>query len=310
MANEPLLQVINATKRYAGKAVVDQLSFDLYKGEIVGLLGPNGAGKTTTMRMIVGLISITEGDVLIHGHSIRNDFVQAIAHIGGVIENPEFYPFFSGYENLRHFARMYPDVSERRIAEVVELIGLTHVIHKRIDAYSLGMKQRLGIAQALLHKPSVLILDEPTNGLDPAGIREMRDYFKKIAQSEGVTILVSSHLLSEIELMCDRVVIIQNGKYMDEQIVNTPRDHDQAAEIAFEVNDPEKAKQILAARYPELAGSIAVSEEYITIPVEKEQITEVLALFIEEKLSIYGVKPVRKNLEERFLEKTGGNRIV
>lgn len=310
MANEPILQVKNATKRYAGKAVVDSLSFDLYKGEIVGLLGPNGAGKTTTMRMIVGLVSITEGDVLIHGHSIKHRFVQAVSHIGGVIENPEFYPFFSGYENLRHFARMYADVSEQRIAEVVELIGLTNVIDKRTDAYSLGMKQRLGIAQALLHKPSVLVLDEPTNGLDPAGIREMRDYFKKIAQSEGVTILVSSHLLSEIELMCDRVVIIQNGKYMDSQIVNTPHARDQAAEITFEVSDPAKAKQILAARYPELAASIAVSDEYITIAVEREQITEVLALLIEEKLSIYSVKHVRKNLEERFLEKTGGNRIV
>jgi ABC-2 type transport system ATP-binding protein len=310
MAKEPILQVKNATKRYGGKAVVDNLSFDLYKGEIVGLLGPNGAGKTTTMRMIVGLISLTEGDVLIHGHSIATDFVRAVAHIGGVIENPEFYPFFSGYENLRHYARMYPDVSEQRIAEVVELIGLTNVIDKRVDAYSLGMKQRLGIAQALLHKPSVLILDEPTNGLDPAGIREMRDYFKKIAQSEGVTILVSSHLLAEIELMCDRVIIIQNGRYMDTHFVNAPRDHDQAAEIAFEVNDPAKAEQILAVRYPEWADRIRRNEEYIALPVERERITEVLSLLIAEKLSIYGVKQARKNLEERFLEKTGGNRIV
>ncbi|GAA4705836.1 ABC transporter ATP-binding protein [Brevibacillus fulvus] len=310
MANKPILQVINATKRYAGKTVVDRLSFDLYKGEIVGLLGPNGAGKTTTMRMIVGLISITEGDVLVHGHSIKHRYVQAVSHLGGVIENPEFYPFFSGYENLRHYARMYADVSEQRIAEVVALIGLSDVIHKRSDAYSLGMKQRLGIAQALLHKPSLLVLDEPTNGLDPAGIREMRDYFKRIARSEGVAILVSSHLLSEIELMCDRVVIIQNGKLVDTQTVSAPLEDNQASVIAFEVDDPPKARQILAARYPEGADGIVAGTHTVSLPVERERITEILALLLAAQLRIFSVQPVRKNLEDRFLEKTGGNRIV
>jgi ABC-2 type transport system ATP-binding protein len=310
MAQEAVVQLKNVTKRYRSKVVVDRLSFDMYRGEIVGLLGPNGAGKTTTMRMMVGLISLTEGDVIINGHSIKTDFVRAVSHVGGVIENPEFYPFFSGYENLKHYANMYQNISEQRINEVVELIGLTNAIHKKVNSYSLGMRQRLGIAQALLHKPSVLILDEPTNGLDPAGIREMRDYFKKISQSEGVTILVSSHLLSEIELMCDRVVIIKNGKYMDAHVINNTRTEEQVKAIAFEVDDPEKAKQAVLAQYPEFANSIAIRGETIVLPLEREQITQVIARLIGENLSIYSVREERKNLEDTFLEKTGGNQIV
>lgn len=306
---EPILQLKNVTKRYGSKTVVNRLSFDLYKGEIVGLLGPNGAGKTTTMRMIVGLISLTEGDVIISGQSIQNDFVRAVSHIGGVIENPEFYPFFSGYENLKHFARMYPDISEERMNQVVELIGLTHAIHKRVDSYSLGMRQRLGIAQALLHQPSVLILDEPTNGLDPAGIREMRDYFKRLAQTEGVTILVSSHLLAEIELMCDRVVIIQNGTYVDTQVVNDTAEKLQSHAIQFEVSDAGKAAELLQTEYPALAEHIKSQEGFVAVPLQREQITEGIASLLRGGIRIYSVKEARKNLEDRFLEKTGGNRI-
>lgn len=306
---EPILQLQQVTKRYGSKTVVNRLSFSLNKGEIVGLLGPNGAGKTTTMRMIVGLISLTEGDVIISGHSIKNQFVKAVSHIGGVIENPEFYPFFSGYENLKHYARMYPDVSEERMNHVVELIGLTNAIHKRVDSYSLGMRQRLGIAQALLHKPSVLILDEPTNGLDPAGIREMRDYFKRLAQTEGVTILVSSHLLSEIELMCDRVVIIQNGTYVDTQIVNGAAEDQKVRSIQFEVNDTVLAHEQLKTEYPALAHQIKTEAGYVFIPLDREQITEAIASLLRGGVQIYSVKEERKNLEDRFLEKTGGNRI-
>jgi len=313
LSREPVVKLVNLTKRYRNKAVVDNLSFDMYRGEIVGLLGPNGAGKTTTMRMMVGLISITQGDVLINGHSITSDFVQAIAKIGGVIENPEFYPFFTGYENLQQFANMYPDVTEARIDEVVELLGLKSAIHKKVDAYSLGMRQRLGIAQALLHKPTVLILDEPTNGLDPAGIREMRIYFKTIAEKEGITVLVSSHLLSEIELMCDRVIIIKNGQFVDSQLIRGTSDDLRSNVVAFELHDIDeaaKAQQLFTQRFPECADQVVVRDGTLLAPVEKENVPDIISLFVAEHIRIYAVKEERKNLEETFLEKVGGNEIV
>lgn len=310
MAQEPVLQLKNVTKRYGAKKVVDNLSFDLQRGEIVGLLGPNGAGKTTTMRMIVGLISMTEGDCLINGTSIKSHFVQAVADIGGVIENPEFYPFFTGYENLQHFANMYLDISAEHIDKVVRLIGLEQAINKRVDSYSLGMRQRLGIAQALLHKPSVLILDEPTNGLDPAGIREMRDYFKEIARSEGITILVSSHLLSEIEIMCDRAIIIKNGAFVDSQIINDNAETKTQKLIAFEVDDAIAAQNLLRSAYPdkEIKGENIGS--IVTLPLEREQIHDVILQLAAHGVRLYGVREERKKLEEAFLEKVGGNTIV
>lgn len=239
----PVLSVNGVTKTIGRRNIVDGLTFDIHHGEIVGLLGPNGAGKTTTIRMIVGLIEMSRGDVLVQGHSIKGDFVKAIRHIGGIIENPEFYPYMSGYDNLRQYQRMSDGVSITRIMEIVKLVGLQDAIHKKVRAYSLGMRQRLGIAQALLHNPSILILDEPTNGLDPAGIREMRDYLKRIAREEGIAILVSSHLLSEMELMCSRVVVIQEGKLVTERAIGQAGENEELSTVTLRVNDLELAEQ-------------------------------------------------------------------
>lgn len=208
----PVIQFQYATKKIGRKTIVDALSFDIPAGEIFGFLGPNGAGKTTTIRMMVGLIKISKGDIFIKGQSITRNFNQAIRHVGAIVENPDFYKYLTGYQNLKHYARMVPGVTKTRIEEIVEIVGLKDRIHEKVRTYSLGMRQRLGIAQALLHRPSLLILDEPTNGLDPAGIHELRHYLKRLAQEEGVAVFVSSHLLSEMELMCDRVGILQNGR--------------------------------------------------------------------------------------------------
>ena len=210
-----VVQMRNVTKKIGGKTIIDRLTLDLPKGEVFGFLGPNGAGKTTTIRMMVGLMSMTEGEILIGGSSIRTDFEGAIRHVGAIVENPEMYKYLTGYQNLSHYARMIPGIGKNRIDEVIALTGLDKRIHDKVKTYSLGMRQRLGVAQALLHKPSLLILDEPTNGLDPAGIRELRDYLRKLAVEEGITVFVSSHLLSEMELMCDKVAIIQAGKLID-----------------------------------------------------------------------------------------------
>lgn len=171
MNQQPIVQFKHTTKIIGRKTIVNDLNFDVLAGEVFGFLGPNGAGKTTTIRMMVGLIKISRGDILINGHSIASQFEQAIRHVGGIVENPDLYKYLTGYQNLKHYARMISGISKKRINEIVEHVGLKESIHNKVSSYSLGMRQRLGIAQALLHRPSLLILDEPTNGLDPAGIR-------------------------------------------------------------------------------------------------------------------------------------------
>lgn len=212
LSMQPVVEVRNLTKRIRHKNIVDQISFELFPGEVFGFLGPNGAGKTTTIRMIVGLIGMSDGDVAINGYSIRTSFREAIRHVGAIIENPELYKHLTGMQNLKQFARMVGNLPQSRIDQIVQLVGLTARIHEKVKTYSLGMRQRLGIAQALLHKPAVLILDEPTNGLDPAGIREMRQLVRKLAAEEGIAVMVSSHLLAEMEQMCDRFGIVTEGR--------------------------------------------------------------------------------------------------
>lgn len=307
MSQNAVVQIRNLTKRIGNKTLIDGLTFDVPKGEVFGFLGPNGAGKTTTIRMMVGLMSITEGEILIEGHSVSKNFEKAIAHVGAIVENPEMYKFLSGYQNLIHFARMVPGVTKERIDELVKLVGLENRIHDKVKRYSLGMRQRLGVAQALLHKPSVLILDEPTNGLDPAGIRELRDYLRKLAQEEGIAVIVSSHLLSEMELMCDRIAIIQNGKLVDVRRLKELVTEVEQQTVFFEVNDPEKAKEVLQGH---VAGGIMVRSEGLEINVSREQIPGINQLLVQAGIMVYGIKPATKSLEDKFLEMTRGAQIV
>ncbi|SDW19985.1 ABC transporter ATP-binding protein [Paenibacillus sp. CF384] len=210
--SEPIVEVHNLTKQIFGKTIVHHLHFQLNRGEVFGLLGPNGAGKTTTIRMMVGLIAMSDGDVRIGGSSIRSQFKEAIRDVGAIVENPELYKHLTGLQNLKQYARMGEGITPSRIEEVVALVGLTSRIQDKVKTYSLGMRQRLGIAQALLHKPAVLILDEPTNGLDPAGIREMRGLVRKLAHEEDIAVMVSSHLLAEMEQLCDRFGVMMDGR--------------------------------------------------------------------------------------------------
>lgn len=308
---EPVVLTVNqVTKTIGKKNIVNKLSFDIHRGEIVGLLGPNGAGKTTTIRMIVGLIEMSQGDVLVKGHSIKSDFVQAVRHIGGIIENPEFYPYMSGYDNLRQYQRMSEGVTITRIMEVVKLVGLQDAIHKKVRAYSLGMRQRLGIAQALLHNPSILILDEPTNGLDPAGIREMRDYLKQIARDEGIAILVSSHLLSEMELMCSRVVVIQEGKFVTERSIGGTVVNEELTTVSLRVNDTAMAEQTVQHLKDINLINTSVEEGMITLQLHEEDIPTLIQSLCDARVRIYRVEEIKSSLEEEFLKWTGGNRIA
>ncbi|MEO3945447.1 ABC transporter ATP-binding protein [Gorillibacterium sp. CAU 1737] len=304
--NEPTVKLLGVTKRIGGKTLVDKVSFEVPKGEVFGFLGPNGAGKTTTIRMMVGLMSMTEGDVLIEGKSIRSEFEAAVRHVGAIVENPEFYKYLSGYNNLVHYARMFPGgISRQRIMEVVRLVGLENRIHDKVKRYSLGMRQRLGVAQALLHKPSLLILDEPTNGLDPAGIRELRDYLRKLAHEGNISVVVSSHLLSEMELMCDRIGIIQNGRLVDVRTMSDFVNAGESSRYLFEVNDPAGAKEAIT-----LAREAQMTPEGIEVTAEREEVAELTAALIRAGIRVYGIRPVTKSLEDKFLEMTGSDRIA
>ncbi|WP_066369217.1 ABC transporter ATP-binding protein [Neobacillus fumarioli] len=290
----PVVELKNVTKVIKGKKIIDNLSFTIEEGEVFGFLGPNGAGKTTTIRMMVGLMKITSGEILICGKNVEKEFEEALMNIGGIVENPELYKFLTGYQNLMQYARMIKGVTKQKIDEVVEFVGLTDRIHDKVKTYSLGMRQRLGLAQCLLHDPKVMILDEPTNGLDPAGIREIRDHLKKLTKEKGMSVIVSSHLLSEMEMMCDRIAIIQNGKLIDIQKV-----HDYVAESKqnyfFEVD---------IENLPFLNISYKKVEKAIEIELEKDEVPDMIQLLIEKGIRIFEVKPVTKSLEDRFLEVT------
>lgn len=304
----PVVSIKNVSKVIKGKKIIDNLSFEIYPGEVFGFLGPNGAGKTTTIRMIVGLISMTEGEVLIKGNNVAKNFEGAISEIGAIVENPEMYKFLTGYQNLIHYARMVNGVPKERIDEVVKLVGLTERIHEKVKTYSLGMRQRLGLAQALLHSPSVLILDEPTNGLDPAGIREIRDYIRKLAREEGLAVIVSSHLLSEMELMCDRIGIIQKGKLIGVQTVNDFINGQQELRIRFLVDQSKRALEILKEKWPDY--TFGVNGDFIEVSLEKDEIPQVNKVLVTNDIKVFAISQTAKSLEDKFLEVTGGEQIV
>jgi ABC-2 type transport system ATP-binding protein len=303
----PIVQIRNLTKRIGSKTIIDHLNFEVPRGEVFGFLGPNGAGKTTTIRMMVGLINITEGDVLIEGQSITENFESAIVKVGAIVENPEMYKYLTGYQNLVHFARMVPGVTEERIQEVIRLVALDNRIHDKVRTYSLGMRQRLGVAQALLHRPSLLILDEPTNGLDPAGIRELREYLHTLTREEGISVIVSSHLLSEMELMCDRVAIIQQGKLVDVQHIDDMMNEGTHSQVIFEIDQIELARQILASQPSVQAQEVA---DGLALLLEKDQIAEINAQLVQGGVKVFGIKKITQSLEEKFLQMTGGQQIV
>lgn len=296
------LELKNLTKKIKDKTIVDDLSFSVREGEIFGLLGPNGAGKTTTIRMIVGLISITDGDVFINGDNIRGNYEKAMERVGAIVENPQLYDYMSGYKNLMQYARIMPDVTKERIDEVIQLVDLEYAIHDKVKTYSLGMRQRLGVAQALLHKPNVLILDEPTNGLDPQGIYDLRNYLRLLANN-GTSVVVSSHMLAEMQLMCDRFAIIQHGKLVRiDEISNQEDEAD--VKVHFQVEgDLLQAKKILAELNPELVIE-DFGKELIVQTADVKTIAELNKQLVLAGILVVGIQRKTKTLEERFLEMT------
>jgi ABC-2 type transport system ATP-binding protein len=301
--SEVTLSVKGLKKVIGKREIIKNIDFELKRGEVFGFLGPNGAGKTTTIRMLVGLIRPTAGSISICGYCVSKQFTKAMEHIGCIVENPELYPYLSGWENLQHFSRMIPSMTEERIHEVVELVGLQERIHDLVRTYSLGMRQRLGIAQALLGKPKVLILDEPTNGLDPSGIRDMRKFIRFLAESEGLSVLVSSHLLSEIQLMCDRVAIIAKGEVIHTESVKTLLT--QQERLLWKLDPQPAGIDVLK----QVTDFVQVQGEYVTTFYEESEVGEWNKQLIQAGVTVKEMNRKLPTLEDLFIEMTGGESI-
>lgn len=312
-----VLSVQSLRKKIGRNEIIREVSFEVRAGEIFGFLGPNGSGKTTTIRMLVDLIKPTSGQILICGEDVNRHPERALRHIGCIVENPELYSYMTGWENLEHFARMQAGITAARIAEVVDIVGMDRRIHDKVKTYSLGMRQRLGIAQALLGKPKLLILDEPTNGLDPLGIKELREFIRRLAD-DGLSLFISSHLLSEIQLMCDRVAIIARGKVIAVDDVNRlvtqadtytvwQLDKPDAGRTLLE-SDPavrivkESEHRIDESVIAELPGAVVTVMEAARIP-------QAVARFVDAGIGVRAVQRVSPTLEELFLRLTEGETI-
>jgi ABC-2 type transport system ATP-binding protein len=297
-----MLSARNLTKVIGKRTIVDSVSFDLRPGEVFGFLGPNGAGKTTTIRMLVGLIRPTAGSVTICGHDVRREFEKAMRCIGCIVENPDLYRFMTGRENLQHFARML-GAGAAEIDRVASLVSLAHRLDQRVGTYSLGMRQRLGIAQAMLGSPKVLILDEPANGLDPAGIREIRELLGQLAHERQMSIFVSSHLLGEVELMCDRVAIIHHGRILREGPVNDLISA--RREMELRVDDTNRALSLARDR----GLSAHAEDDRVWVAIEESDAPPFIAALAAANVAVFHAQRRVQSLEQMFLEATGGETV-
>ncbi|AGF54268.1 ABC-2 type transport system ATP-binding protein [Clostridium saccharoperbutylacetonicum] len=300
----PVLLLDNVSKRIKNKEIVKGISFSITEGEVLGFLGPNGAGKSTTLRMIVGLSSPTSGKILIDNHDITKDYVNAMSQVGCIIEGPDMYNYLSGLENLKMLGSMNKNVTSDDINKAIQLVGMQNRINDKVSTYSLGMKQRLGLAQALIHKPKLLILDEPTNGLDPSGINEFRNIIKNLSKKENIAVLISSHLISEVELMCDKVAIVKNGtliKYSKvSELINEQ-------EVFFVLNNNEKGLEFLKNNW-NIDGFL--KDGRIEAKVDLSKLEEINLSLIKEGLKIKFVNTKHKTLEDLFLSLTEEDTMI
>lgn len=297
-----VLSVDGVAKKIGSRMIVEDVTMSVNEGEIYGFLGPNGAGKTTTIRMIVGLIRPTKGSIRIVGHDIEKERSKAIREVGTIVENPETYSYLTGMQNLVHYARLAGiDNRHKRINEVAEIVGLTDRIHEKVRRYSLGMRQRLGLAQALLARPKLLVLDEPTNGLDPAGMREFRELMRRLADG-GMSVFVSSHLLSELEQMCHRVAIIKSGRIIAEKRMSDIMEGS-ARRVLVRVNDVTVAERVLI----ETGLAVQVTaDQLLSVQIGPDVVPPMVRTLVSANVDVFSVEPVKESLENTFLDLTDG----
>ena len=297
-----LVEVKNLNKKFGKKQVLHDVNFEINEGEILGFIGPNGAGKTTTIKLMLGLQSIDSGTVTIDGYDVKKNFAKAIKSVGAIVESPDLYMYLSGRQNLQLIANLYPGITKERIDEVIELVGLEKRIDDKVSKYSLGMRQRLGIAASLIHNPKVLILDEPTNGLDPEGIKDVRELLIKLAKKEKMAILISSHNLSELVNFVTTACIIQNGHVISNTSVKNLKKYDSSRYKIF----LDKTKGI--SKYIKQEHNI-ISDYLIEVFVEDDDVSDLLLNILNNKYKVRQVIKEEMSLEDAFIKMTGGNQI-
>jgi lantibiotic transport system ATP-binding protein len=293
---EMIVETTDLVKTFKSKAVVNGINVSIQKGEIYGFLGPNGAGKTTTIRMLLGLMRPTSGSIELFGEDVKRNHIEALKKIGSLVESPSYYGHLTGRENLEALRKIL-QVPKSRIDEVLSIVRLTEDANRVVKGYSLGMKQRLGIASSLLGNPDLLILDEPTNGLDPSGIHEIRDLIKNMPKKYGITVLISSHLLSEIDQIASRVGIISKGEMIFQDTIEVLRNMAHS-EIIIRVEDAQRAKSILLSKGLKLEYK---ENALILDEVKDESVAQVIRFLVQNGMPVYRVEEQRKSLEEIFL---------
>lgn len=303
MERKKVLECCDLYKKFGKKEILKGISLEANEGDILGFIGPNGAGKTTTIKLILGLQSITSGSVKINGFDIQKDFTKAIQKVGTIVENPDLYMYMSGYENLKMISNLYSGITKERIDEVIKFVGLENRIKDKVSKYSLGMRQRLGIAQAILHKPNLLVLDEPTNGLDPEGIKQIKDLIVKLAKEENMAVLISSHNLLELESFCTKITIIKNGEIVETSTIEEAKKVNKDSIYHLVVDKTTEVLNILENKIEKL------DDENIQVYAKKEEIPEIIEKLVTSGVKIYSVYPEEMSLEDAFLKKTGGNVI-
>jgi ABC-type multidrug transport system ATPase subunit len=302
LSNEKIIEVENLSKQFGDLWAVKDLNLNVYKGDIFGFLGPNGAGKSTTIRMLLSLITPSEGKIKIFGKDLRTNRIAILKRIGAIVEKPDFYGYLSAYKNLEILGRLSEtDISRNRILEILELVGLEKRFMSKVKTFSHGMKQRLGIAQALIHNPDLIILDEPTTGLDPQGMKEVRDLILSLSEQNKKTIFISSHILYEIELVANRMIIIDKGSAIVEGNVNELLNANNL-KVTFEVNDNVKTKSILNNTY--WINKIESSaNNKIVFSLTNDEIPKLNRYLVENNIEVSAVIPAR-SLEQYFLNIT------
>ena len=297
-----VLEVENLKKSLGKREIIKNISFSIEEGEIFGFLGPNGAGKTTTIRMLVGLIHPNEGSIKICGYDLKSDTEKALKEVGAVVENPELYKYLTGRENLMQIARIRK-ISKESVEETIKLVGLENRIDDKVRKYSLGMKQRLGLAASLLSNPKLLILDEPTNGLDPSGILDFREVVKKAAKEKGMSVFISSHILSEVQHLCDRVAFINHGTIKSvENVVNDSMKTDTDI-ICLNLT---KEIDLNLLKNIEYIKSVRKSEDGIEIILLSNTTPKLIKYLVDNNFEIEEIYKIRKGLEQRYMELVEG----
>ncbi len=302
MSSEKVIEIINLTKRFKKLTAVNSLNLNVYKGDVFGFLGPNGAGKSTTIRMLLTLISPTSGSIKIFGKDLKSNRSEILSKVGAIVEKPDFYLYLTAYKNLEILGKMSgADVSKKSIMEILELVGLDDRYNSKVKTYSHGMKQRLGIAQALLHNPDLVILDEPTVGLDPQGIKEVRELILRLSNEKQITIFLSSHILKEIELVSNRMVILNKGTTLIEGEVKEllSKDSDNIS-IKFK-SQKDITKIINSSEYN--GNSFSIVNSYLNIQINEEKIPALINLLVSNEIQIYSIER-KKSLEDYFLRIT------